>query len=199
MAADPVFVRLCSLKGPVATCGRERLASDREWYGSVEFTEYRRPSGIDGWLVSLYQRPLSGRGNGPGLGIKMHLINLHRPLHSAGFSDRERRLLDLLHLEVAPLIGISLTTSHDEPLASLSPRQRDVLAGLLEGESEKMVAARLKIGVRTVHEYVMALYRHSGVHSRGELLARFYRPIVRGIQVGMLGAPSWLPQVADFC
>ena len=122
----------------------------------------------------------------------MGLINLHRPLGEAGFSERDRRMLHLLHLEIAPLVGNSLATSHDEPLASLSPRQRDVLAGLLEGESEKLVAARLKIGLRTTHDYVTALYRHFRVHSRGELMARFCRPLVSGLQLALFGSLDFL-------
>jgi hypothetical protein len=31
------------------------------------------------------------------------------------------------------------------------------------------------VGARTAHEYVVAVYRHFGVCSRGELLARFLR------------------------
>lgn len=192
MESDPIFIRLCALRGGVVTVVRDRLASDREWYGSIEFNEYRRPSGIDGWLVSFFRRPLPGNGNGHPPGIELGLINLRRPLGAAGFSERDRRMLHLLHLELAPLVGNSLATSHDEPLASLSPRQREVLAGLLEGESEKLVAARLGIGVRTVHEYVTAMYRHFRVHSRAELMARFCRPLLRCRQLALLASTDWM-------
>src|SRR5262249_17231606 len=57
----------------------------------------------------------------------------------------------------------------------LSPRLRQTLTALLEGDSEKQTARRLRLSVNTVHEYVTALYRHFGVASRAELLAPFLR------------------------
>ena len=58
----------------------------------------------------------------------------------------------------------------------LSTRMRQTLRGLLAGEAEKQIAYRLNLSRHTVHVYVKALYRHFGVSSRGELLARFVRP-----------------------
>ena len=58
----------------------------------------------------------------------------------------------------------------------LSTRLRQTLQGLLAGEAEKQIAYRLNLSPHTVHVYVKGLYRHFGVSSRGELLARFVRP-----------------------
>ncbi|MEL7238927.1 MAG: helix-turn-helix transcriptional regulator, partial [Planctomycetota bacterium] len=55
----------------------------------------------------------------------------------------------------------------------LSPRQRDVLAGLLRGQSEKEVAYALGVSTHTVHTHVKRLYAELDVTSRGELLALF--------------------------
>ena len=55
----------------------------------------------------------------------------------------------------------------------LSPRLRQTLARLLAGDSEKQVARHLALSKNTVHVYVKGLYRHFGVNSRGELLAKF--------------------------
>ena len=57
----------------------------------------------------------------------------------------------------------------------LAPRLRQTLERLLAGDSEKQIAARLGVSPHTVHVYVKGLYRHYGVNSRGELLARFVR------------------------
>ena len=62
----------------------------------------------------------------------------------------------------------------DQP--GLSGRMRQTLQGLLAGEGEKQIAYRLKLSPHTVHVYVKGIYRHFGVSSRGELLARFVRP-----------------------
>jgi DNA-binding CsgD family transcriptional regulator len=61
----------------------------------------------------------------------------------------------------------------------LSPRLRQTLACLVEGNSEKQVAAELGVSPTTVHQYVTALYRHFGVRSRGELLARVLKRSAR--------------------
>lgn len=58
----------------------------------------------------------------------------------------------------------------------LAPRVRQTLERLLAGDSEKQIAARLRVSPHTVHVYVTSLYRRYDVCSRGELLARFVRP-----------------------
>jgi DNA-binding NarL/FixJ family response regulator len=87
---------------------------------------------------------------------------------------RDARLVHLLNLALAPHLGRSLATATD-PLARLSPRLRQTLDCLLEGDSEKQVAARLGLALPTVREYVQLLYRHFEVNSRAELMAYFLR------------------------
>lgn len=71
--------------------------------------------------------------------------------------------------------GSPALASAGEPdvLRQLSPRLRQTLECLLEGDSEKQVASRLGLSLPTVHQYVTALYRRFNVHSRAELLASF--------------------------
>jgi DNA-binding CsgD family transcriptional regulator len=57
----------------------------------------------------------------------------------------------------------------------LSPRVRQTLERLLQGDSEKQVARRLRLSTHTVHVYVKTLYRKMNVNSRSELLAKFIR------------------------
>jgi DNA-binding CsgD family transcriptional regulator len=57
----------------------------------------------------------------------------------------------------------------------LSPRQQQTLLYLLDGNSEKQVARRMKLSQHTVHVYVKALYRRFGVSSRAELLAMHFK------------------------
>jgi DNA-binding CsgD family transcriptional regulator len=56
--------------------------------------------------------------------------------------------------------------------AGLSPRMRDTLQHLLSGDSEKEVAAKLKLSPHTVHIHVKNLYKRLRVSSRGELMAK---------------------------
>ena len=89
--------------------------------------------------------------------------------------------MKLLHDEIAPLVGVRLTAEKHLSRDGLSKRLRECLTLLLEGRSEKEVAAAMEIGPRTVHDYVTALYEHFHVCSRAELLAYFVRrqPVLR--------------------
>jgi DNA-binding CsgD family transcriptional regulator len=102
-------------------------------------------------------------------------LSFRRCVGEKVFCERDVRLVDCLHHELAPHVGSHLADD-DEPSASeLSPRQRETLQGLLEGLSEKQVAERLSVSRATLHEYVTAIYRRFGVNSRSELMARWIR------------------------
>jgi pSer/pThr/pTyr-binding forkhead associated (FHA) protein len=58
--------------------------------------------------------------------------------------------------------------------AKLSRAQEQVLRLLLQGMSEKQIAARLHLSRHTVHAHVKSIYRALGVHARTELLTRFW-------------------------
>ncbi len=58
---------------------------------------------------------------------------------------------------------------------TLTPRPREVLDRLLDGDSEKQAARHLGISQHTVHDHVKLLYKTFNVASRGELLAKFIR------------------------
>src|SRR4051812_38006306 len=55
---------------------------------------------------------------------------------------------------------------------ALSTRMRDTLQLLLVGDSEKEVAAKLKLSPHTVHIHVKHLYKRLNVCSRAELMAK---------------------------
>jgi DNA-binding NarL/FixJ family response regulator len=61
------------------------------------------------------------------------------------------------------------------PSADLTPRERQVLEGLVDGLSEKQVAARLELSAQTVHSYIKQLYRKLHVRSRAELVRQALR------------------------
>jgi DNA-binding NarL/FixJ family response regulator/signal transduction histidine kinase len=56
--------------------------------------------------------------------------------------------------------------------AGLTPREMEVYALLCQGLSDKMIAARLTIAVKTVEKHVGAVLRKTGSRGRGELIAR---------------------------
>lgn len=73
------------------------------------------------------------------------------------------------------LLGGDVNPLGGHETRGLSPRQLQTLQRLLAGDSEKEIAAHLKVSPHTVHVYVKGLYRHFGASSRGELTAQFVR------------------------
>jgi DNA-binding CsgD family transcriptional regulator len=159
---DAIFFALQNVSGRVLTRTRSAIISDAVWYRSADFNDYRKPAGFDHSLVSVCE--VSDQG-------AIAAILLARGLRERDFSPGEVRLLEFFHRELGPLIGRQLVSATEPSPEQLSPRLRQTLACLVEGDSEKQVAARLGLSPTTVHEYVTALYRRFGVHSRGELLA----------------------------
>lgn len=66
----------------------------------------------------------------------------------------------------------------DDPLAGLSPRQRQVLQCLLRGMSGKQISRELNITEGTVKDHTIAVFRHLNVRTRAMVLVEAQR---RGI------------------
>jgi DNA-binding CsgD family transcriptional regulator len=146
---------------------RDDVLSDRQWYNSVQFSDYLRRSELDHVLVS-FHRIEGGDDHYCGL-------TLMRSLNEPRFAARDKAFLAAVHGEIAPLVGRQLAAAHEPSAMHLSPRLRQVLDCLLQGDGEKQVAARLGLSPQTINQYVKAVYRHFRVASRGELLARWLR------------------------
>lgn len=61
-----------------------------------------------------------------------------------------------------------------ESIDRLTPRERDVLLGLIEGRSDAEIAHVLGIEPTTVHTHRKRLYRRLGVHSAQEAILRCF-------------------------
>lgn len=149
---------------PRGTATRQELVPDSDWDASPFVNEVLRPFGINEGMMSGVPLP----------GGRDHLLICSRPPGESGFGRRERNLLYLLHAELAHHLGRGLATS-DDPATALTPRLRQVLAGLLGGDPEKRLAARLGVTPATLHGYVKQVYRAFGVRGRAELHAHFLR------------------------
>lgn len=166
-AADPIYEQIGHLRGRLITRTRRQLVDDRVWYRSGSFVDYRRPVGLDQQLTSVWRaRSASGA---------ISVVTLSRQIGDRAFSQRERRLLACFHAELGRLLGGPLVSGVERELEGLPARLQETLACLIEGDSEKQVAARLGISPATVHQYVTGLHRHFGVHSRSELLVHVLR------------------------
>jgi len=157
---DPIFQAIQTLPAWLVTRTRRQLVPDRAWYRSAGCT-YRRMGGTDHVLTSVVRVSDDGATN---------VIALNRAIGERDFSPREQRLVSFLHAELGRLIRGPLVSATEPGFDGLSRRLRETLDSLLEGDSEKQVAARLGLSAATIHQYVTALYRHFGVGSRAQLL-----------------------------
>src|SRR5262245_60277397 len=167
---DPIFRALQRVPGRHVVRSRRQLVSDFTWYRSVTWNEYHRPVNIDDQLTSVFQ--ISNDGT-------FSVIALPRGRGEREFSPREHRVLSFFHGELGRLVGRSLVSDTEPHPDELSPRLRQTLVWLLEGDSEKQVASRLGLSEATTHQYVTALYRHFGVQSRAQLMAHAIKRLAR--------------------
>jgi DNA-binding CsgD family transcriptional regulator len=142
------------------------LVSNREWEASAEY-ECSRQIGVSHSMACL--RMLPGAKDG------FRILSLWRAAGERDFSLRDRVLLREVQAAIVPLIGGPLAPQGEPSPADLAPRVRQVLRCLLEGDGDKQIAARLGLTRHTVNQYAKALFRHFGVESRAELLARWVR------------------------
>ncbi|MFN0132665.1 MAG: helix-turn-helix transcriptional regulator [Phycisphaerales bacterium] len=170
----PEYARLVGFTGPIVTRTRQQLYEDSIWYRYQTFNDYHRACGIDHYVFSILRARLYAPSD-----EVFNSVWVHRPVGEPGFGRREWWIVHTVHAEVGKLIGGPLVAPGKPAPSGLTNRQRQTLARLLHGDSEKQIAAHLGLSPATVHEYVVAVYRHFGVSSRGELLARFIDPRLR--------------------
>lgn len=168
MGDDPLSAALVqqalkASRGSLVTMTREEAAPDRVWYKHEVVMEIRRAADVDGAVVSLCSHLYDGTAHG---------ISVYRPWRNGKrFSQRERALVELCNNAVVPFYAAEVKIAADSK--GLSPRIRQTLELLLVGKSEKEIADAMQLSRHTVHDYIKQIYRHHGVASRSELLAKF--------------------------
>lgn len=166
---DPFVSALRQIPGSTVTCTRRQIVDDAVYDRAPVFDRYLRPGNIDHRLASV----------STSADRRICLLHLHRSRRERDFSPRDRALLDFFHREITPLVGRALVSAAEPSPEKLPRRLRQTLACLVEGDSEKQIAARLGVSHATTHQYVTALYRRFGVNSRGQLLAHVVKRLAR--------------------
>jgi DNA-binding CsgD family transcriptional regulator len=105
-----------------------------------------------------------------GAGDEVSEVFLGRDIGDRDFAQRDRAVVRVAMAAAGPLARIT-----DPSPADLAPLARRVLRCFLEGDSDKQAAARLGLTRHTVNGYAKAFYRHFGVVTLAELLARWVR------------------------
>ncbi|HEY8962205.1 MAG TPA: helix-turn-helix transcriptional regulator [Luteolibacter sp.] len=111
------------------------------------------------------QRPMEGGGTSG--------VAVYRHLGEPDFNAREARIAHIVLSEVPWLHFQSFPDKPARELSRLYPRHRTVMNLLCEGWGRKRIADHLRLSVHTVHGYAKVIFRHFGVHSQAELIARF--------------------------
>jgi DNA-binding CsgD family transcriptional regulator len=142
------------------------VMEERVWQRSFFFEACLDPSGIRHVGVSFRIMPWLRQ---------VMVLNLNQTESKRKLHAWQKGLLEFAHGSIAPLVGRRLAVEGQRSVEGLSPRRRQVLDLLLQGRSEKEVAAALDLSPATVHEYVGGIYRHLSVNSRAELMAFFIR------------------------
>jgi DNA-binding CsgD family transcriptional regulator len=131
--------------------------------------EFRKPWGFDHSIYSIQR-----------LGSRRVGMSVSRAFGSQPFTAEEQALIEIFHVAIEPMMAKPpLPTANNgsgHTRASLAPRARETLDQLLRGASNKDIAAQLRISQNTVHHYCKMVFRAFGVHSRSELLARWFTP-----------------------
>lgn len=175
-APQTVIAYLGRLRDEDGIClARSEIQPDSDWIGSAE-SQISTAMGTDHSLFCFHSIPGAVRAHS--------VLQFHRAITRRNFSGRDLAVVREAHAALAPLIGGPLARFADPSAAELPNRMRRVLACLLDGDGDKQVAARLRLSVHTVNEYTKAIFRHFGVRSRNELLARWVRR-------GWVRSPSW--------
>ncbi|MES2661151.1 MAG: helix-turn-helix transcriptional regulator [Verrucomicrobiota bacterium] len=110
-------------------------------------------------------RPMDGGG--------VNAIRVYRTLDQPHFSERESKIAHIVLSEIPWLHFQSYPDKESQEITKLYPRHRTVLNCLCEGWSRKKIADHLGLSVNTVHGYSKFVFKHFGVHSQSELIARF--------------------------
>ena len=160
----PMRARLA--EGRHFTMTRADCVPDAAWRTPANLASLR-PVGFEEILYSWL--PLAEAG---GDFLLSGCVLLRKP-GSPPFDARAARLSHLIWAEAHPLHTLGLDATLADTLAPLSPRARQVLALLVDGQSVKQVAYQLGLSPHTVNDHCKAIHRRFGVNSRGELLRRF--------------------------
>lgn len=172
---DPAWINMVPHCGRPLTVRREQAISDKDWYRSPHFNEYRKINKLDQFIYSCF--PLTDRSEVAAFGV-------NREFGDKPFTERERLMMELLTpalewlYRMAPAGAAAapgVLAPAADPFAVLSPSLRRVAQALVQGDSAKQAAARLGLRLHTVQSYVKRIYRLLGVNTRTELVLKAIR------------------------
>ena len=140
------------------------------------------------YVEGVYARELLAGGDG-GVGylLKDRVTSLDE------FTDAVRRVHERGTV-LDPLVVQGLLAARPDPLAALTPRERDVLELMAEGRSNASIAERLFIGVGAVEKNISAIFAKLGLEESGTEHRRVLAVLAwlqRGLTATRRRPPAW--------
>lgn len=144
---------------------RQQLISQSRWKAAPISSVWSK-IGFDDFIISVHPVGKSGHS----------AVGFHRRKGRPLFTARQS---DIAHLVLQNVTWLH-RAQENEAVATvaigLSPRERQVLLFLIDGDSRKQIARKLSLSEHTVNDYLKAIYRKFDISSRAELLAKFISP-----------------------
>ena len=85
-----------------------------------------------------------------------------------------RKVLQFFHGKTSAAAPVEPNAA-DDPASDLTPREKEILEGLVDGLSYKMIAANFNISPDTVKNHIQGIYKKLHVHSKGEAISLVLR------------------------
>ena len=120
------------------------------------------------YVEQLYARELLASGQGAiGYLLKDRVANVGQ------FVDGVRRVV-AGGTVIDPEVIAAIMARHEKPVDRLTPREQEVLALLVESDTEAAIADTLGVSAHTVRSHVKNLYAKLQVHSRAQVVRAAY-------------------------
>ena len=163
--ADPCNEPLAALvsEGHHVVRTRRQLTDDDTWYNSDYTKTYFLRHGIEDPMYAI--TPLSDQS--------YSAVCLFRFTGRPPFSERQRRIVNIVTTEVRWLGNSSLPARHSEAVFGLTPRLRSVLALLIDGQTCNEIAGLYHLSPHTIKGYIRDIYRHFNINSQIALIRLF--------------------------
>jgi DNA-binding CsgD family transcriptional regulator len=163
--------------GAVVAHSSAEIVRQTDWEASEFRNDHLRPAGLDHFVGS--ERVLGA--------AEAVLFGLVRSRTDGPFTQEDRDVLHLVHL------GVGCVFDTCPVRATLAPRVRATLDGLLAGYADKEIAVSLGISPHTIHQYVKSIFDAYGVSSRSQLLSRHLSARGRGARNAGDRDGAWVP------
>lgn len=141
---------------------RSQLIGDNQWRQLPVATHWQE-LGFDDFIISAM----------PVGSTQYSALGFHRRWGRERFTQSDVDLVESISESLGWMHHLVTSVEASQHVLSLSPRERQVVVLLIEGDSRKDVATKLGLSEHTVGDYVKEIYRKFSVNSRAELLAKF--------------------------